>query len=311
MLEGKDADEAVANASRKTTSRRDLSRHNRFDDVSPEVGVLDEQAFDEVFDDNPDEALSMLADLVGATDERLRSLAQRLAALVIIAAGSAAQRNERGIGRLVSRPLSKATGDLDLDGSLDAIVELATGSDPHAVDHLRVHAWRRPQVALCLLVDRSGSMHGDRLATAAVAASAVLFRNADSNHNTQAAVAAFAQDTIVLTSPLVPRSPETVVTNLLRLRGHGVTDLATALSAAADLLADTNAARRVTVLLSDCRVTEGGHALTEAANLDELVILAPADDTADAEAFARKVGAKWAPVAGPMDVPTALARVLD
>lgn len=309
MLEGKDADDAVANASRKTTSRRDLSRHRRFDDVSPEVGVLDEGAFDEAFDENPDEALSMLADLVGATDERLRSVAQRLAAQVIIATGSAAQRSERGIGRLASRPLSKATGDLDLDGSLDAIVELATGSDPHAADHLRVHAWRRPQVALCLLVDRSGSMHGDRLATAAVAASAVLFRT--SAHNAQAAVAAFAQDSIVLTSPRVPRSPETVVNNLLRLRGHGVTDLATALAAAADLLADVNATRRVTVLLSDCRVTEGGHGLIEAANLDELVILAPADDTADAEAFARKVGARWAPVAGPMDVPTALARVLD
>lgn len=274
--------------------------------MSPEVGVLDEGAFDEVFDDNPDEALSMLADLVGATDERLRVLAQRLAAQVVIAAGSAAQRNERGIGRLVSRPLSKATGDLDLDGSLDAIVELATGSDPHAADHLRVHAWRRPQIALCLLVDRSGSMHGDRLATAAVAASAVLFRS-----NAPAAVAAFAQDTIVLTSGRVPRTPDTVVTNLLRLRGHGVTDLAAALAAAADLLADSNAARRVTVLLSDCRVTEGGHGLSEAANLDELVILAPADDTADAEAFAQKVGAKWAPVGSPMDVPTALAQVLD
>jgi len=43
------------------------------------VGELDEVAFAEAMAEEPDEALGMLADLAGATDEKLRALARRLA----------------------------------------------------------------------------------------------------------------------------------------------------------------------------------------------------------------------------------------
>ena len=42
VKEGAAADEAVAEASRRTASRRELARHQRFEQVSPEVGQLDE-----------------------------------------------------------------------------------------------------------------------------------------------------------------------------------------------------------------------------------------------------------------------------
>ena len=41
----------MAEAGRRTTSRRDLGRNERFEDISPEVGVLDEDAFDRAMDE--------------------------------------------------------------------------------------------------------------------------------------------------------------------------------------------------------------------------------------------------------------------
>ena len=72
MKEGDEADAEVANSQKRTTSRRELARNPRFEQVSPEVGELDESAVEEGLREDPDEMLAMLADLVGATDRRLR-----------------------------------------------------------------------------------------------------------------------------------------------------------------------------------------------------------------------------------------------
>jgi hypothetical protein len=46
-------------------------------------------------------------------------------------------------------------------------------------------------------------------------------------------------------------------------------------------------------------------------SLDELVVIAPFNDDAEAKIFAETVGARFTTVSGPSDVPDALARVLD
>ena len=52
MKEGAAADAAVQEAAKRTTSRREMSRgHSRFEQVSPEVGELDESAFDRAMRD--------------------------------------------------------------------------------------------------------------------------------------------------------------------------------------------------------------------------------------------------------------------
>ena len=98
---------------------------------------------------------------------------------------------------------------------------------------------------------------------------------------------------------------------MLALRGHGVTALATALGAAAEQLARTRAARRVVVLLSDCRATDERDPVPAARGLDELLVLAPAGDTEQAEDLARRSGARWAALSGAADAPRALAQLLD
>jgi hypothetical protein len=94
------------------------------------------------------------------------------------------------------------------------------------------------------------------------------------------------------------------------LRGVGVTDVGLALRTAGAQLARSSAARRLTILLSDCRPTAGGDPTADAQALDELAILAPEGDSHDARALAEAVGARWATVGGPTSVVDALAVAL-
>ena len=305
MVEGDDARRAVAESTRRTESRRDLARNDRFEEISPEVGELDEDAFDQFMDDDLAGALTLLASLTGATDERLRDLARRLAGRVIVDLARAGVSRRRGIGRIDSHPAHRAEGDLDLEASLDAIVAARSTRRPLGRDDLTVRAWSRPDTALCLLVDRSGSMTGERLAAAAVAAASVLYR-----HGRDCSVVAFSDRAMVLKAQDHERTADDVIGDLLRLRGHGVTDLGLALRTARAQLDRSRAGRKITILLSDCRVTTGGDATSDAAALEELAIIAPDGDTADADALAASVGARCVPLAGPSAVPGAIAAAL-
>lgn len=303
MLEGDDADAAVTEAGRRTTSRRDLSRETGFDEVSPTLGVLDEDAFGDLLEDDADAALGLLAAMTGATDESLRDLARRLAGRVLVEVARSGVARRRGVGRLVRS--RGAEGDVDIDASLDVIASKRAIGEPLGRDDLSVVTWRRPAVGLCLLVDRSGSMQGERLAAAAIAAAAVRYR-----HGADCSVVAFSDQAIVLSSQGAERPAEELVGDLLRLRGHGTTDVGLALRVAREQLSRSRAGRKVTVLLSDCRVTTGGDAVADAAALEELAIICPDDDRVDAEALAAAVGARCVGLAGPSSVPAALAAAL-
>ncbi len=305
MREGAAADEAVAEASRRTASRRELGRHEHFDQVSPEVGQLDEQAFQRLMEDDPDQALALLADLTGATDPKLRELARRLAGRIMVDVGRRGRARHRGIGRMTSQPFRPDGGDLDLDASMEAIAEARATAGAPDPERLRIRGWRKPGTAVCLLVDRSGSMGGRPLATSAVAAAAVALR-APADYS----VVAFGHDVVVAKAQDIPKPADRVVTDVLALRGFGTTDLVGALRVATGQLQRSPAGRRIAVLLSDCRATVPGDVLGAATALDELCIVAPASDADEARALAASTGARLALVEGPSTVPAALAAVL-
>ncbi len=305
MAEGDEAADQVAEASRRTTSRRELSRREHFAEISPELGQLDETAFDELLAADPDEALALLADMNGATDERLRSLARQLAGRIMVDLARQGLAAHRSIGRLTRRPLDRTAGDVDLDASMEELVAARRGRRPPDPSALVASTWERPDTAICLLVDRSGSMHGARLATAALAAATVALRAPGSS-----SVVAFAQDAVVLGAHGAPRDPDAIVSDLLRLRGVGVTDVGLALRVAAAQLSRAVAGRRLTILLSDCRTTAGGDPTPYVAQLDELVIIAPEGDSDDAVALADAVGARCTTVGGPASVVDALTAAL-
>ena len=305
MKEGDDADAEVAQNQKRTTSRRELARNPRFEQISPEVGELDESAVDDAMRDDPDETLSLLADLVGATDRSLRELARKLAAKLFLDLARRGPVRPRGIGKLASLPYRPDGGDLDLDASMEALAEhRATGVVD--VERLRVRSWVRPGTALCLLVDRSGSMGGKPLATAALAAAAVASRSPEDY-----SVLAFGKDVVVAKGQTTPKPGELVVNDVLSLRGFGTTDLAGALRVAGDQLARSRAGRKVVVLLSDCRATVEGDPVAAAGCLDELVVIAPDSDCDEATAFCARTGARLTTIGGPSDVAEALTLALE
>jgi len=268
--------------------------------------VLDEDAFDRALAMDADRALTILADLTAATDRRLAALARRIAGRLVLDIARGGRAAGRGVGRLVSVPAGRSDGDLDVEASIDAIQLSRVTATPPTIDDLRVRTWRRASMAVCLLVDRSGSMHGNRLMSACVTAAGCAWR-APADFS----VVAFADDAWVLKSLHGHRSTDGLVHDLLRLRGHGVTNLSLGLETACSQLEQSNARRRVTILLSDCRQTAGDDPTVAARALDELAIFAPRDDCDDAKTFAASAGARLATVASPFDAPAALARALD
>lgn len=268
--------------------------------------MIDEGALADLMEDDADHAMTLLAEMTGASDPALAALARRLAGRLLIDLARIGPTDSRGIGRITASPADRADGDLDLDGSLDALVHARAGGAAVPAEDLRVRHWTKPTMALSLLVDRSGSMSGDRLAIAAIAAAACAWR-APADWS----VLAFADRQLALKSQDDGRSAPAVVGDLLRLRGQGTTDLDQALRASARQLERSRAKRRVTVLLSDCRATVGADPGTIAARLDELCIVAPADDAEDAHEFARAAGARITVVAGPSEIPGALHTLLS
>jgi Mg-chelatase subunit ChlD len=297
----------IDEARRRTTGRRELSSTPGFAEVSPDVGVLDEAAFDELLGADPDAALSLLAELTGATDAGLRRRALELAARLMIELARDRPPDAAGIGQFVSRRFRAPGDDIDVDRSLDALVESRRAARPVRPDELAARGWARRSTAWCLLVDRSGSMHGRPLATAALAAAALALR-ADRD---EFAVLSFARDVVAPKAMWEQRPVDDVVDRVLALRGHGTTDVAGALTAAGEQLRASSAGRRVTVVLSDCRATEPGDVVAAARALDEVVILAPAGDDADARRLADAVGARCATYDGPSSIVDAIASVLD
>ena len=270
------------------------------------MGELDEDAVESSMEDDPDEVLALLADLTGATDPKLRDLARRLASKIYLDIARRGPAKPRGVGQLRTQRYRPDAGDIDVDASIDALVASRAGDVAIDPDDLRIRAWSTPGTAICLLVDRSGSMAGRPLATAAVAAAAVAWRAPDDY-----SVLSFGKDVIAAKSQDAAKSNERVVDSVLALRGFGTTDVAGALAAAADQLARSRAGRKIAILLSDCRATVPGDIVAAARRLDELVIIAPESDDAEASDLARETGARLTTVSGPSDSAAALARALD
>ncbi|WP_445185478.1 AAA family ATPase [Pseudonocardia sp. Cha107L01] len=295
--------------SARTHGRVELaSRHEAFERVSPKAGELDEAAFDAAMAADPDAAAALLADLARATDRDLRAAARRLAGRVFIQLGRTGPTKSRGTRRL--GPGRSGEGDLDLDRTLDRW----SGRWPPTSEELVTRSWTAHRKAVCLLVDSSGSMSGLAVALAAVAAAGVVLAGSgDGARRLEPSVLAFGEDVSVLSPQGVHRPAEELVSDLVSLRGHGLTDLAAALREASGQLARAAADERIVVLLSDCLHTAGAEPATALAGIDRLHVLCPLpteEAARAASALATRGGGQYQAVRKLTDIAPALSRVL-
>jgi Mg-chelatase subunit ChlD len=281
----------VAEAGRRTLSRDRLAaEHPSFTAVSPQVGRLDPDALAGVMRHDPDAAVALVADMAVATDPALREHARRLARRLLPPLGRVGTPRRRGTRRLVARA-GATEGDLDVDRTL----ERSHGIHHGAGDPLVLRQFAAAPQAVCLLVDRSGSMNGHAVAIAAVAAAAVIRAASD---RLRCGVIAFAADPMVLRDPRDEVPSERVIDDLLSLRGHGTTDLARALRAASAQLEHVPPGGRTAILLSDCLHTKGADPLRPATALDGLHVLGTSAEPESVEAgraLARLGGGRWLP----------------
>jgi len=205
-----------------------------------------------------------------ATDPALRVAARRMAQRLLPPLGGIGAPTRHGTRRLVPRRGFPA-GDLDIDRTL----ELTEGRRPDRPEAIVARTWGATPRAVCLLVDRSGSMTGRAVALAAVAAAAVVEAASD---RLRTGVIAFAAEPLVLRDLRSEVPSERVIDDLLSLRGHGATDLAWALQAASAQLERVPPGGRAAILMSDCIRTRGADPLGPAGAFDALHVLLTRDD---------------------------------
>ncbi len=275
ILTGEEARKAVTEASRRTSGRSELTRTPDISRISPEVGHLDQRAVQDLFDEDADRALQALVGAANATDRTLRLAARRLAVQLVIRLARDTRQPTSGIHRLRSTA-GHIGGDLDLDATLSR----TDGLVPQTIDDVVSRTWAAGRRSICLLVDRSGSMSGQQVALAAMAAAATLLAG---DERTDVSVVAFNRDAIVLQHAGQPRPVGDTVNDLLSLRGRGETDLGLALRAASAELQRSHARDRVAVLLSDAKHTAGKLPDIAARRIDRLHVVGTAGDAESVE----------------------------
>ena len=201
--------------------------HPAFAEVSPEIGRARPRGVRRGARQDPEAAAALLADLAVATDAQLRAAARRLAGRVFLQLGRVGPARRRG-----ARDGSGLRGAWTATSTSTA---RSTAGSPAGRGGRRRRTsspgrWTAHRRAVCLLVDISGSMHGLAVALAAVAAAGVVVANEEGTAGRlEPSVVAFGAEVRVLQPQGVRRPPEDLLSDLVALRGHGITDLAAGL----------------------------------------------------------------------------------
>jgi Mg-chelatase subunit ChlD len=181
----------------------------------------------------------------------------------------------RGVGELASVRYKGGSDDIDLDRTVDQLVEHPVPEEDDIIVRERVRTRR----SVVLLVDVSGSMRGERIRTAAATVGAL----AAELDRDDSAVVAFWSDAAVL-SHLGQHVPaQQLLDQMLRIPARGLTNIAFPLQVAATELARVPARDARVVLLSDCVHNAGPDPRPLAARLPRLDVLLDTSGEQDEE----------------------------
>jgi Mg-chelatase subunit ChlD len=181
----------------------------------------------------------------------------------------------RGVGELVSVRYRGGSDDIDLDATLDQLVEHPVPEDDDIIVRERVRTRR----SVVFLVDVSGSMRGERVRTAAATVGAL----AGELGRDDLAVIAFWSDAAVLARLGERVAAARLLDALLRIPARGLTNISFPLQLARRQLAAVPARDARVLLLSDCVHNAGPDPRRAAAGLVRLDVLLDASGEHDAE----------------------------
>ena len=171
----------------------------------------------------------------------------------------------RGVGELASVRYRGGSDDIDLDRTVEQLVEHPVPDEEDIVVRERVRTRR----SVVLLADVSGSMRGERVRTVAATVGALAAELARDD----LAVLAFWSDAAVLAHLGQPVPAGRLLEQLLRIPARGLTNIAFPLQVAAAELARVPARDARVLLLSDCVHNAGPDPRPLAARLPRLDVL--------------------------------------
>lgn len=172
---------------------------------------------------------------------RARQIARRLALAQVLRTPRAPRA---ATGNLVTRRWRGDSDEIDLDATLEAVAANPLPTDDDFLVRQRIRRRR----SVVLVVDISGSARGEQVRTAAATVGALV---GELSRDAVAVIAFWSGAALI--SPLGdPVEPEHVIDALLTLPAQGLTNVAFALSVAAQQLSGVPRADARVLLLSDC-----------------------------------------------------------
>ena len=220
-------------------------------------------------------ALADRIPLETAVDPEALRRARHIATLLSIPRPRPTKAVRGGRGDFASVRFHGESDDIDLDATLENLVEHPVPEDDDIVVREREHTHR----SVVLVVDVSGSMRGERVRTAAATVGA-LFGELPRD---DLAVIAFWSDAALLIPLGRPTSPGAVLDSLLGMPARGLTNIAFPLETAARQLARVPAREARVLLLSDCLHNAGPDPRGAAARLSRLDVLVDTSGEHDLE----------------------------
>ncbi|MGD9607714.1 MAG: VWA domain-containing protein [Leucobacter sp.] len=208
-------------------------------------------------------------------DPKVRAAALEIASRLSIPKPRRDSSATRGLGELLTVPYRGASDEIDLDATIGVLAEHPLPED----EDILVRERLRTRRSIVLLVDVSGSMKGERIATAAATVGAL----AGELSNDALAVVAFWSDAAVVLPLGDPVKPMDLLDRILRIPARGLTNVAFPLEVAAEQLARVPAREARVILLSDCVHNAGPDPRPFAAKLPRLDVLLDASGEKDVD----------------------------
>ncbi len=208
-------------------------------------------------------------------DPEVLRRARQIAARLAVPTPRRDVSDRRGAGELASVRYRGGSDDIDLDRTVEQLVEHPVPEDEDIIVRERVRTRR----SVALLVDVSGSMRGERAATAAATVGALAAELARDD----LAVVAFWSDAAVLSQLGQYAAAQRLLDTMLRIPAKGLTNIAFPLQVAAAQLSRVPARDARVLLLSDCVHNAGPDPRPFAARLPRLDVLLDTSGEQDEE----------------------------